>query len=155
MNKTINYFFDNNTVNYTSYNNTEEKDNINYLLLFSPCIFIIICLFSIICYHHISLFIQENVEGFTIIIKKKIKKTYLINEKDMDLKDTCSICLDDLNEIDLEKGKINNIILKTECNHKFHKKCIKHNSIINCPICRKLLKFKSYCIINNIGESET
>ena len=109
-----------------------------------------------IMYNNILLFIQDYIDNRKKNIKKiknVNKRNKLNNEKDMDLKDICCICLGDLNEIDLEKG--NNIILKTECNHKFHKKCIKHNSIINCPICREPLNFKSYCIINNIGESET
>ena len=38
----------------------------------------------------------------------------------------CSICLELINK--------NNIIL--ECNHNFHRDCLKHLKKWNCPICR-------------------
>jgi len=59
--------------------------------------------------------------------KDKICKDEYINE-------TCSICLDDFDNI--------NNIKKTKCNHIFHKKCIKKWTSYKskCPICRGKLK---------------
>lgn len=69
-----------------------------------------------------------NVElnNFTIN-NKKIKKNY----------DICTICLQELK----------NKLIKTNCNHSFHKKCILKwysatlikGLIFNCPICRKVI----------------
>ena len=68
--------------------------------------------------------------------------------KNMDIDEECCICLDNLKEIDLEKGC--NRIIKTKCNHKFHSYCIRHHTILSCPICRAELKFKSYYIVKII-----
>jgi hypothetical protein len=55
---------------------------------------------------------------------------------DIENPDVCSICLEELREH----------ILKTECNHSFHKECFEPliqigNAI--CPICRKQLFFRN------------
>ena len=143
-----------NDTNYTNYNDTDtgykEYDKNYYLIFFSPCICICGCLLCFAIFNNIRLFILDNIDNIKNKRKKinPVNKTKLSNEKDMDLNNICCICLVDLNEMDIEKET--NIVLKTKCNHTFHRDCIKHNSIINCPICRDPLKFESYCIINKI-----
>lgn len=54
-------------------------------------------------------------------------------------RDTCSICLD--NFYDEEKGEVINNVLKTKCNHYFHRDCLLNiQGELTCPLCRKNLK---------------
>lgn len=148
-----------NYTNYTNYtDDTEEYYNNykpNYIIILSPCMCGFGCLFCIFFCNYVKSCIENNVNYIINRRKRnknKEKKIKLKNDKNMDLNNDCCICLEKLNELDLEKG--NNIILKTVCNHTFHKKCIKHNSIQNCPLCREPLKFKTYCLVKkNTGDS--
>lgn len=119
----------------------------NYIILFLPCIFffLFILLINII----------KAIDNRNLIYKKnkKLINTQLNNleyEENMILNDNCSICLDNLNIIDIENS--DHVILKTECNHIFHRYCILNDSIIKCPICRETIKFKSYYIIKNRSD---
>lgn len=114
----------------------------DYFILFSPCIFI--SLFVILFY------LIRKMNNKILQYKENKKLINLEYDDNMTLNESCSICLDKLNIIDIEKG--DSIILKTKCNHIFHRYCIINDSIINCPICREPIKFKSYYHVDNIAK---
>ena len=66
----------------------------------------------------------------------KLKPTKYYEEIDKKINDDCSICI---NELD-------NNVVKTKCNHFYHKDCI--NELINhghdkCPYCRNELEYSN------------
>lgn len=132
-----------------TYNDTDEE-NIKYILkdyfiLFSPCIFLLLFLLCLFFMREIdNRFILHRGENVLDNLDDLEYEEYMI------LNDDCSICLDNLNTIDIEKN--DSVILKTECNHIFHRYCIINDTINKCPICREPIKFKSYCIIKNLSE---
>ena len=66
---------------------------------------------------------------FSVDIKVKLYPAYyiIVGLLDSNLEE-CSICL----------NKIENDFYKTDCNHRFHRKCYEKwmNYNINCPLCR-------------------
>ena len=128
--------------------NIEDDDEMNeklkyYFILFLPCIFFLLFI--------LFLYIIKAIVNRNLIYKENVKLNNLEYDDNMVLNDICSICLDKLNIIDIEK--VDSFILKTECNHVFHRYCILNDSIIKCPICRETIKFKSYCIIKSRNNS--
>jgi hypothetical protein len=102
---------------------------------------------------------------FDILLEEKIITDYgkLIYKE---IKNNCPICLELLHyncncSKKKEKNKYSNVInqlkylfkkkiIKTHCNHHFHKKCISQWNKNNCPLCRKL--FKQYKIYKKIKK---
>ena len=115
----------NQTYNNTNYNNFNHYYNIYYGILYIFCIIFIIRLCKFICN---KLYIYKNK-----IIKYSPRFNYIKINNVVD--DNCSICLE----------KIDNKCITLECNHSYHKKCIKlwikeiinnPNINVNCPICK-------------------
>lgn len=53
--------------------------------------------------------------------------------------DTCSICLEKF--YDEEKNEVSPSVIKTRCQHYFHRDCLKMiQNNLNCPLCRKDMK---------------
>ena len=77
----------------------------------------------------------------TILFVKNVKE-YIFNKENTKIDELCSICLEGLNN--------NDTIFKTDCNHFYHKQCIKpwienqieENSKIKCPMCRNIIDFE-------------
>ena len=59
---------------------------------------------------------------------------------------TCSICLEDFED----NNNDTITIIKTNCGHIFHEKCVQHKSITKCPLCRDPFRYKSFINILNI-----
>ena len=130
-------------MNFTN-NSTHISYKINYLIVFSPCLYIIICLFlCFICRFLEQIFVNKSKPV------SKLNKDYNlrlildnIDHMELDLEQECSICLEKLSFCQ----NSNNIeILKTTCNHLYHYNCILNENIKNCPLCRNNLEFNGYC----------
>ena len=108
-------------------------------------------------YDLISLFsfkfkkIDENSKEHILFRNKKTKKVkyskiYPLDENECD-KFNCPICLDSL--------IFRRVVLKTECNHVFHKSCLDdwilcqklNEKKPECPICRKKFNLKNLAFI--------
>lgn len=121
------YNYDNdNDYNNTSIINYSNSD-IKCFSLYTLLIIILFISFYNPCFPLIKIFFNSCKEKYNIF---KIP-VYKIKENDNLLLDECPICLD--------KFEINDRIISLNCNHKFHKDClklwIKKNN--TCPQCRE------------------
>lgn len=100
----------------------------------------------------VSRFIEENriilvKKGLTETEKNLTEKFYICNE--VLQKEMCIICYEYLKEDEL--------MIKIECNHYYHKKCIFDWCKIKptCPICKRnfrldiMRKYKKYCVVSD------
>jgi len=53
--------------------------------------------------------------------------------------ETCPICLETFDE-----SNEHSRVIQTECGHLFHLDCIKHESVVTCPMCREPFKASHY-----------
>lgn len=85
------------------------------------------------CYIELTFILSEIVfEDVKVILNEKDFEKLTCFEYTDNFKDTCQICLEDYQE--------NRIVVKTPCNHIFHKKCIKKwfcDTNVKCPLCRE------------------
>lgn len=108
-------------------NNTEYENERN--LSFDGIIFILCLSFCQFGCYGINKCFKKMKESY--ILNKKIKK---VKESDLEnLLNECSICLDEY--------KINDKIMILDCEHIYHKECIKLwlDKNDNCPICREII----------------
>lgn len=120
------YNLDNDYKNNTSIINYSNSD-IKCFSLYAMLIIILFISFSNPCFPLIKNSFNSCKEKYNIL---KIP-VYKITGNDNLLLDECSICLD--------KYEINDKIISLNCNHKFHKNCLKLWISKNntCPQCRE------------------
>ena len=70
---------------------------------------------------------EDVIEELPIIVVNQLKEAMVELKKKFE----CSICLQNITVDDL---KI------TRCGHRFHKDCINHITIKNCPLCKTKIK---------------
>lgn len=87
---------------------------------------------------------EENtcsVKTFDVIEQCNCSYKYLENSENINKEEKCSICLENLDDINIKK---------TNCNHLFHKQCIYewiNNNKTTCPLCREnILECSNNCI---------
>ena len=80
-------------------------------------------------------------------LKNDSYKTMIYGDNFMFKGKTCSICLEDFED---NNGNDTITIIKTNCGHIFHEKCVMHKSITKCPLCRDPFRYKSFINILNI-----
>ena len=78
-------------------------------------------------------------------LKNDSYKTMTYGDNSMGIGKTCSICLEEFED---SEDKIT--IIKTNCGHIFHEKCVEHKSIINCPLCREPFRYQNFINILSI-----
>ena len=134
------YFFDNDNNNNNgnqypiyNYNNTGEIMIVNPFfleVLLGVCTFYTIySTYKIICNHRNRRRESGNQERLLENRINRIKKEEINFTNDLENKE-CSVCLEEFKE--------NELLIKLECNHYFHGKCIHDwfKSNMNCPLCR-------------------
>ena len=92
--------------------------------------FLFVCLSTLFCYS-CNIFVDRLIDKYK---RYKIETKLLLPINIKDIKENkCSICL--------EEYQKNNNIIKLNCEHQYHKECIKQWFKINnnCPQCRKII----------------
>ena len=113
------------TDDYNTYNQTGENIDEYYSNLAFFFICTIFCTYTIICCKQIFNYTYKNYKT-----NKSLSEGRYVNETNLSI---CSICLEEYDN--------DNIISKLNCNHIFHKECIKEwfQKNNNCPNCRKII----------------